>query len=422
LNPQQLAKRFLQNFPSALRWRTVGREAEHPVVYPDGSAADISVLWPYLLEHGNFQAQREGDRIVAIEGPTFALTSEVGKGTIEIITSPQRDLIALASCYEEARDLLLEAAEQAGLWVLGYGIQPLTPATSSLMTPKQRYGVLLDVLGPAWLWFTLTASDQVHVAITAEEFVRFTNLGNLLAPITVALCANSPVFEGKVSPWCSAREGSMGQIHAEHSRHGMPSNPITSAEEHMARMLDLPHLMLKRGDTNSAQTGRFKHHLQLSSALEPDQLYADFLHHEHYVWHSARPRSAHGTLELRAAGQQPPHEHMAAAAFGLGCIQAGDAIIRYLSGVLGEDTWTVMRRWHSEVLHHGLEAEEPVSGLTEQVLTLAAQALDDRGASESSFIEPLFTRLYRKQNPAQHAREAFKSKGLEGMLSLVRCS
>lgn len=422
MNPQQLAKRFLRNFPSHIDWRTVGREAEHPVVFPDGSAADISVMWPYLIEHGNFQIQREGDIVVALEGPSFSLTSEVGKGTIEIITSPQQDLVSLASCYEQARDLVLEAAERAGLLILGYGIQPLTPPTPHLMTPKQRYGVLLDVLGHDWLWFSLTASDQVHVSITAEEFVRFTNLGNLLAPLTIALCSNSPIFEGKRSPWCSAREGGMGQIHAKHSRHGMPSSPIISADEQMARMLELPHLMLKRSDRNTAQTGRFKHHLALNGTLEPEQLYADFLHHEHYVWHSARPRSAHGTIELRAAGQQPPHEHMAATALGLGCIQAGDQILAYLNELLGDDAWSIMRQWHGEVLKHGLEAEEPASGLIEQVLTLAAQSLEDRGAAEGAFIEPLFDRLHRKENPAQRARSVFKSKGMEGMLSVVRCS
>jgi gamma-glutamylcysteine synthetase len=422
LTPQQITERFLHQFPNAITWRTVGREAEHPVVFPDGTAADIAALWPYLIERNDFRVLREAEIIVALEGPSFAFTSEVGKGTIEIITSPQRDLHALCACYEQARDLLLEAAEKAGVWVLGYGIQPRSAPTPELMTSKQRYGVLLDVLGPDWLWFTLTASDQVHVSITASEFVPFTNLGNLLAPITIALCANSPIFTDLPSPWCSAREGGMGQIHAEHSRHGMPRTPIRSAEDHITRLLELPHLMLKREGVNYARTGRFNLHLDMNSSLDPDQLYADFLHHEHYVWHSARPRSAHGTIELRAAGQQPPSEHMAATAFSLGCIQAGARIIAAVDELLGDEAWRVMRDWHADVLRLGLQAEEPVSGLIERVLALAAQALEDRGIGEASHLDPLFRRLHQRENPANHALKAFESEGMEGMLSLIRCT
>ena len=52
-----------------------------------------------------------------------------------------------------------------------------------------------------------------------------------------------------------------------------------------------------------------------------------FLLHDHYVWHSARLRTAYGTVELRPACQQPPHEAMAAAALYLGLVE-GRAEIR----------------------------------------------------------------------------------------------
>ena len=47
-----------------------------------------------------------------------------------------------------------------------------------------------------------------------------------------------------------------------------------------------------------------------------------FLAHEHYVWHSTRPRTKQGTVELRAACQQPWSEHMAATALQLGLVEA----------------------------------------------------------------------------------------------------
>lgn len=35
-----------------------------------------------------------------------------------------------------------------------------------------------------------------------------------------------------------------------------------------------------------------------------------FIFHEHYVYHSARPRSNHSTIEFRAACQQPITDYM----------------------------------------------------------------------------------------------------------------
>ena len=47
---ESLAARFAAHFPPRLQGpRTVGREAEFPVVDQAGRAADIDQLWPLLL-------------------------------------------------------------------------------------------------------------------------------------------------------------------------------------------------------------------------------------------------------------------------------------------------------------------------------------------------------------------------------------
>ena len=50
-----------------------------------------------------------------------------------------------------------------------------------------------------------------------------------------------------------------------------------------------------------------------------------FLLHDHYIWHSARLRTAYATVELRPACQQPPHELMAAATLYLGLVEGHEA-------------------------------------------------------------------------------------------------
>ena len=97
----------------------------------------------------------------------------------------------------------MRAAAPLGWRVLGYGVQPLSPPTRALLSPKQRYSTLADIMGADWIWYTVTASDQAHVDVSRDEAVSALNFGNLMAPVIVALCANSPVVAGELTDDCS---------------------------------------------------------------------------------------------------------------------------------------------------------------------------------------------------------------------------
>jgi glutamate--cysteine ligase len=407
------AERFGRAFKSRDS-RTVGREAEHPIVHGDGSAADVSVLWDALSE--GMEIVREGEQIVLLQGPDYAYSAEVGRATIEIITEPRPDLHALNACYEAAMSRLLEVTSGHGLEVLGYGIQPLTPATVALQTPKQRYGVLWEVLGDPWLWFTLTASDQIHVSVDRRELMAMTNLANLLAPVTVGLCANSPVYAGVYSGFASAREGHMGEIHADRYRHGMPGGPSPDLQDWIRRLAAQPFLMDKRDGIAFPESGSFADWM----AREPrddEQAWTAFLLHEHYIWNTARPRSGHGTLELRSAGQQPWESHWAAGALSLGIVEAGVEIAEFMVFEL-DDPWAVCRAWHREVVRNGLS--EPVDGLLVGILERCRDGLRGRGLGEERLLDPLFERVATGANPAKQALAAFEAGGISGLVAHTR--
>jgi len=408
----RIAERFGRSF-TPRQPRTIGREAEHPIVHADGSAADISVLWDALAP--GMEVQREGDAVVCLQGPDYAYSAEVGRGTLEIITQPRPDLHALNACYEAALSRVLEATARHGLEVLGYGIQPLTPPSVELQTPKQRYGVLHEVLGDAWLWFTLTASDQIHVTVDRDELMPLTNLANLLAPVTVALCANSPIHSGADSGFASAREGLMGEIHAADFRHGMPAGPSADLEAWIRSLGTQPFLIDKRDGIASAVNQRFD--AWMKSARE-DAVWPAFLLHEHYIWNSARPRSHHGTLEIRAAGQQPASSHWAAAALGLGMVEAGAEILPWIEDLFGDEAWPRFRSWHHDVVREGIS--EPLDGLLEGILTRCRAGLVRRGRGEAPFLDPLFERIRCRKNPADRAREAFEQGGPSGLIAHTR--
>lgn len=414
-----ITERFLAGFPEEPRtWRQVGREAEHPIVRKDGTAGDVAVLWEHLARTGDFEVLREGALTIGLQSESLTYSSEVGTGTMEVIVGPRQDLHGIREDYERGMAGLLEACAAHDLHVLGYGIQPVTAPTLPLMTGKRRYGVLHEVLGDAWLWFTVTASDQTHVEVSRHEVITATNVLNLLSPLVVGLFGNSPIHSNRDAEVCSGREAMMGRIHADGARHGMPKQPATDAADWVRRTFALDYLMHRDADGLHAGEGSFGDFLRTTD-LDPAAVFAAWELHDHYIWNSARPRCRHGTLEQRAPCQQPWDSHMAPAALAVGVVSAHTQIEAYLRDLLGQDTWPAMRIWHHDVVRQGLVAPAPRGELVQDVLQIARKALVERDRGEEVYLEPLFERARSRRNPGQIAADAWRVGGIDALLDAV---
>jgi len=412
----QLGAEFTARFPTQLRHgaRMVGREAEYPVVATSGKAADVRRLWPLLLADDDLEPEYDSgtpNLIVGLRGADYSYALEVGWGTIEINTRPCADLFTLQSIHERAVRRLVRAAARRSYRVLSYGIQPRTPPSLQLMAPKQRYQSLYRAMGRVWLWYTVTASDQIHIDITRDEMVKMLNLGNLVTPVIIALCANSPVYAGRRSSFCSGREGEMAHILTQENRHGMLARPVVDMVDFVQTMAEPTHLILKEGGDVIPSSQPFTDYLREQGAD-----FNAFLFHEHYVWNSARLRAAYGTLEIRPACQQPWSEHMAALALSLGLIEAADAISQAIHNMLGASYWETMRRYSEAAIAHGLAAPQPAPDFLQHIATLAEDGLRQRGFGEETLLAPIFDRLARRYNPAQRVRQVFEFDGLQGLL------
>lgn len=393
----QLANDFIQNVPEKLDApRKIGREAEYPVVDDSGHAVNVQKLWPLLNPNNDLTVKKEGDLIVGLEGTDYTYSLEVGWGTIEVITRPCKTLHEIEEVHQAAMQRLHGAAKTLGYNVLGYGMQPKTPGSLELMSPKKRYRVLFDVIGPTWLHFTSTASDQIHVEVDRDEIVDVHNLCNLLTPVMVGLCANSPYCAESASGFNSSREGMMGEIYTEECRHGIPVAAIQSLEEWMEQLCKQRHLMHRENGQYIIREGTFFSYLE-----EHGYNFDAFLFHEHYIWNSARLRSAHGTIEFRSACQQPHDEHMAVAALSLGLVQSAHSLLPWIRTTLGENHWKVLQAYGHKVMKEGLEAAEPAEGFVAHVLTTCEGALQERGFGEEVYMSSLWKRWKERMNPAQ---------------------
>jgi len=416
---QSLYVQFTAAFPDRLTGpRAIGREAEHPLVDAKGAFVDVSELLPQLAAPGDLTPKYDAaypDQLVGLSGHDFSYALEVGRGTIEINTRPCADLFQVEQCYRAALTRLQQAADPRDWRVLGYGIQPVSPPSLPLLTPKQRYEALLERMGDEWFWYAVTASDQTQIDIARPELLTQLNTGLLMAPVIIALCANSPVVGGRLLGFASSREGHMCSTTPFDQRHGMPVTAYDSIEEFITRLTKLDVLLRREGARLLPDWGHFDEKMRASQVD-----FDDFLLHDHYIWHSARLRTAYATVELRPACQQPGDESMAACALCLGLIEAVETIHAFVAERLGPNYWLRMHSWHRRVITSGLAAPEPVEGFLAEISRLAEDAVTARGFGEEAYFAPLWRRLDKKENPAQTARRVFLDSGMEGLLEYAQ--
>lgn len=419
-----ITRSFAAGFPEKTpALRTVGREAEFPLVSSDGRAADVFRLWPMFLEQGDcepiYDRGPDGSRLLTgVEAQSFSCVIEVGRATVELSVGPRPTLRELARDMEEALRRLKDAVHRVGFCLLGLGIQPRTPASLRLLTPKLRYLALLEAIGPQWLKFCVTAADQVQVDMGRDDLVRNMNLINAASGAIIALTANSPVYGGRVGRFASGREGLTANMVNEPYRHGSSPRPYGDLEEYVRFLADLRCLCLPDGDGGFQLIGEpFADYLgRESSERDPEAVYEEFLFHEHYIWPSARPRARIGTLEIRPACQQPAGSAWVPSALALGLIEAAEEVEIFFENELGEHYWETLFRYRELAILHGLGAPEPVPGFLEALLDLVLGGLRRRGHGEESFLAPAFESLDGRSGPASRARALFEEGGAPALV------
>lgn len=411
---EALAAEFRSRFPERVATpRTVGREAELTVVTPDGRAADCGRMWPHLLEAPGArplldQPAPDGSRLlIGVETDRSFCVAEVGRGTVEVGVGPRTSLHELGHDLAAALGPLLGAARRCGSRVLAYGIQPRTRATRSVMTPKQRYLAFLDVVGPSWLRFGLTASDQLQCALGRDEIVPAMNAVNAVSGALIALSANSSVYGGRVGAFASGREGLMRGMVSESHRHGSVPRAFANVLDYVRWAAGYRCLVLPDGRGGF----RFPDVPYAELARREGPAFADFSFHEHYLWPSARPRSRLGTLEVRPACQQPAAS-IGMCALSLGIVEAREEVL----ALAAEVRWPALLAYRERAVRDGLRAIEPVPGFLVTLLDVAERGLRSRGLGEERYLDELRERVEHRRGPADDARDAFRAGGVRALV------
>lgn len=311
------------------------------------------------------------------------LKPEMLRCSVEIATAASRDLAQLDVDLRALRDQAMERAAAAGCVLAGIGMHPdLRLRDDELVVPTEVFGKVADLLQRVGLFETQTVHGiHVHVGVPSlADAVAVTDALASHVPLLIACTANSPVSDGRVARWRSAR--------AELMRY-LPWGGITP------------------------------HGLTLDSFVEAERLHtleqAEDRHR--FVWDVA-PVSRLGTVELRMLDSNPdPRTPIAVAAFVQAVtahVLAGGTVERVPDAVERRNRWSVNEHGpRGQLLKPGVDTLEPVADALVRVLEELRPVIDELGtAGELAWLHSLLT----DQVPSQAVLDGFAADGVTGAL------
>ncbi len=209
----ELQEYFASAGKPAERWR-VGTEHELVAVRADGSAppyqgaGGIGALLDWFAARG-WERVLEGDHAIALTRGDSQITIEPG-GQFELAAPPMRSDLELHSLLREYTGELGAAGRELGLTWLSTGLRPFGKRGDVPWMPKARYDVMREYMpkvgsrGLDMMLRTATVQTNLDFSDEADAAAKMRVLMSVTSIVT-ALWSNSPIMDGQVTGFQSAR-------------------------------------------------------------------------------------------------------------------------------------------------------------------------------------------------------------------------
>jgi glutamate--cysteine ligase len=279
-----------------------------------------------------WQEQSNGD-----DPPSWKLTDgaaisfEPG-GQIEISTAPKPTASEVIDSTQSLVKMLREAMLGAGIELIARGVDPFNAIDAvPLQIKRDRYSGMtryFDSIGPSGIqMMRQTAALQINLERGDDPKSRW-RLLNSLAPIMVALFANSRQYAGKPTGWASYRSQFWRTL--DPSRTGIIYDESEPVERYLRFALDA---VAMRGD--GPRYRPFREWLG-----EPEITREDWIFHLTTLFPEVRPKEF---FELRSADTIEPDALAAPVVFVTGLVYDQD-IARKASEVIGPPNEKLLER------------------------------------------------------------------------------
>ena len=292
-----------------------------------------------ILKNKGWEFQYEKDILIGLRRENQKITTEPGF-QYELSGTPFKNIHSVCSENSSHFNELKEVFNLLSMTTSSIAYDPFSKLVDVPRNPKERYKIMTAEM-PKGGKLSLdmmykTAGIQINFDYVSEEdFEKKFKIGNYLAPLTIALFANSPFRENKFSGYLSYR----GKVWQETNRGGIM--PIAfekvNFEKYVDYVINYSILLPKKNDNYLSPNGQtFKDYLNgdLSFLKGQKPTLKDFENHLSTIFTEVRLKQV---LEFRSLDT-----------CNFGCICNGPSFFTGLIYGSLEETFEIIKNWKKE--------------------------------------------------------------------------
>jgi glutamate--cysteine ligase len=423
---QELEAYFHDSGKPPDRWR-VGTEYEKVgIVRGTGQAIPyfgprgVDRILRELIERFGWEPEEQDGNIIALTRDKAQITLEPG-GQIELSGEPCESIHCTYAEFTQHIRELLEVTDPLGIIFLGLGMQPVSRLDEIEWVPKPRYRIMAPYmlkvgrLGQRMMKQTATVQANIDFSDEKEAMAKFrTGMG--LAPVLIAMFANSPICDGQLNGYRSFREHIWTDT--DKSRSGLLKFaflPEVSFAHYVEYALDVPMYFIIRNKHYIDMTGlTFRQFLQYGHNGERATI-EDWSDHLTTLFPETRIKRY---IEIRSVDSQPPDLMPALSALIKGAFYDSDCL---------QAAWDLVKGWSwDERMQAYLDSHQDALStrvrryslldLARELLEIAWEGLrrqnqvNDLGDDETIYLKPLKNLLDQGKCPADILLEKWEGE------------
>ena len=379
-----------------------------------------------ILKDKGWKIEYEKEKQIGLRKENQKITTEPGF-QYELSGAPYKNIHLVCSENSSHFSELKEVLNSVSIITSSIAYDPFNKLVEIPKSPKERYKIMTSEM-PKGGKLSLdmmykTAGIQINYDYTSEEdFEKKFKIGNYLAPLTIALFANSPFNENKLSGFLSYR----GKVWQETNRGGIM--PITfeniNFEKYIDHAINYPILFLKKKGKYYSPNGQsfndfLNGNLSFLNGEKPNL--QDFENHLGTIFTEIRLKQV---IEFRSLDT-----------CNFGCICNGPSFFTGLIYGSLDETYEIIKDWKKEDVmeaylnapKHGLNTllnNKKLIDWGKMFLDLSKKGLEKRnelnksGKNETIYLKHIEEIIKNKKNRAEMLIEQYnKTKNLNFLVN-----
>ncbi|HXV49056.1 MAG TPA: glutamate--cysteine ligase [Candidatus Binatia bacterium] len=391
-------------------YEKVGIDRHTGQAIPYFGARGVNHILRELIERFRWEPEEQDGHIIALSRDKAQITLEPG-GQIELSGEPCESIHCTYAEFNQHIRELLEVSEPLGVIFLGLGMQPVSRVEQIEWVPKKRYRIMgpympkVGKLGQRMMKQTATVQANIDFLDEKDAMAKF-RAGMGLAPVLIAMFANSPISDGQLNGYRSFREHIWTDT--DRSRQGLLKfafDPDAGFADYVEYALDVPMYFIIRHHDYVDMTGvTFRQFLQYGHNGERATI-EDWADHLTTLFPETRIKRY---IEVRSVDSQPPDLMPALSALIKGAFYDNDCLQAAWDLVKGW-SWDERMQVYLDSHEHALAARVrrySLLDLAKELLEIAWEGLrrqnvvNDLGDDETVYLKPLKALVDQGKCPA----------------------